>query len=95
MSTQDPSQVEIDLLRRAEVVVLNTIQFDTRAAAEARFGRVWDPDQLSRDFEVIGFLAPYCGVILRVDSDLGRAGQRGSLRFTHLPRWYFDWKADT
>lgn len=48
----------------------------------------WDTAELQRDFDVIGFLAPY--VVVRRKSD----GQRGSLEFTHHPRTYFNWVPD-
>jgi hypothetical protein len=54
-----------------------------RANLEAKHGRVWDTDELQRDFEVIGFLAPFVGVRRRAD------GVRGSLLFQASPRFYF------
>jgi hypothetical protein len=39
-------------------------------------------------YDVIGFLAPFVIVTRKRD------GAKGSLRFTHSPRFYFDWKAD-
>jgi len=44
----------------------------------------WDTDALRRDFEVVGFLAPYVVVARRSD------GVKGTLEFTHNPRVYFD-----
>ena len=54
-----------------------------RAALEAEFGEVWDPNELAAQFEVLGFLAPYVVVRRKVD----RA--KGSLEFQHDPRFYF------
>lgn len=51
-----------------------------RASLVARYGSVWDTDELRRDFDVLGFSAP-C-VVVRRKSD----GQRGTLEFTHEPR---------
>jgi hypothetical protein len=48
----------------------------------------WDTDELRRDFEVEGFLAPF--VVVRRKSD----GVRGSLQFNHNPRVYFGFTAD-
>jgi hypothetical protein len=48
----------------------------------------WDTDELRRDFEVIGFMAPF--VVVRRKSD----GVKGSLEFTHSPRVYFNFIAD-
>ena len=50
--------------------------------------RRWTTDELTRDFEVIGFAAPF--VVVRRKSD----GAKGSLEFTHSPRVYFGWRAD-
>lgn len=54
-----------------------------RAKLEADMGQVWDTEELKRDFDVIGFQAPYVVVTRRSD------GKKGSLEFTHMPRFYF------
>ena len=54
-----------------------------RAALELKHGQVWDTQELGRDYEVIGFLAPL--VMVRRRSD----GIVGSLMFQHEPRFYF------
>ncbi len=59
-----------------------------REVLEQTHGRVWDTSQLTEDFEVIGFLAPF--VAVRRKSD----GQKGSLSFQHSPRLYFDFVED-
>ena len=59
-----------------------------REALEAQHGQVWDVDELRRDFEVIGFLAPF--VAVRRKSD----GALGSLMFQHMPRFYFRFLPD-
>jgi len=61
---------------------------DSREALEGQHGQVWSTDELSRDFEVLGFLAPY--VVVRRRSD----GQKGSLEFQHSPRFYFGFRLD-
>lgn len=50
---------------------------------------MWDTAALQRDFEVIGFAAPF--VVVRRKSD----GVKGSLEFMHHPRVYFGFRADT
>lgn len=60
----------------------------SREALQAKYGQVWNTDELRRDFDVEGFLAPY--VVVRRKSD----GQRGTLEFQHEPRLYFNFKAD-
>ena len=59
------------------------------AEAQAAQEQTWTTKELQRDFEVLGFMAPF--VTVRRKSD----GQLGSLEFTHSPRVYFGWKADT
>ena len=44
-------------------------------------------DELLVDFEIIGFLAPFVCVIRKSD------GVKGSLMFTHMPRFYFNFEA--
>jgi hypothetical protein len=51
-------------------------------------GQTWTTTELQREFEVIGFAAPF--VVVRRKSD----GAVGSLEFQHHPRVYFSWKAD-
>lgn len=48
----------------------------------------WTTDELREDFEVIAFLAPFVEVVRKAD------GVRGTLMFSHVPRLYFDWKAE-
>ena len=60
----------------------------SREALEAQHGQVWSTDELTRDFEVLGFLAPY--VVVRRRSD----GRKGSLEFQHRPRFYFGFRLD-
>lgn len=57
----------------------------TREELVERYGadNVWDTSELSRDFTVHGFLAPYCVVTRKRD------GVKGSLVFQHHPRFYF------
>ena len=54
----------------------------------ARAEQRWDTRELARDFEVIGFMAPF--VVVKRKSD----GAKGSLEFTHNPRWYFNFVKD-
>ena len=69
-------------LRRAQLAHLNATP-SGREALEALHGQVWDTAELTRDFEVLGFLAPYVTVRRRSD------GLLGSLQFQHRPRFYF------
>jgi len=69
--------------RRAMCAELNAAAHPERAATEARYGRCWSTDELTRDYEVIGFAAPL--VVVRRKAD----GVKGSLMFQHNPRLYF------
>ncbi len=57
-----------------------------RDLAEAK--KRWDTDQLREEFEVIGFMAPFVAVVRKSD------GKKGSLEFTHNPRFYFNFVPD-
>ena len=50
----------------------------------AQASKVWTTDQLRAEFEVIGFAAPF--VVVKRKSD----GKKGSMEFTHSPRFYFN-----
>ena len=51
-------------------------------------GQTWTTAELARDFEVLGFAAPFVVVVRRSD------GVTGSLEFTNHPRVYFGWRQD-
>lgn len=72
-----------EFYRRQRIVEINAVP-GSREALEAEHGQVWNTDELSGDFEVTGFLAPF--VVVRRKSD----GKKGSLEFQHDPRLYFD-----
>jgi hypothetical protein len=57
-----------------------------RDLAEAK--QRWTTDELREEFEVIGFMAPFCVVRRKAD------GKKGSMEFTHNPRFYFNFVAD-
>jgi hypothetical protein len=69
-------------LRRA-MIASGQVQHDLEKADKR-----WDTDQLREEFEVIGFLAPF--VVVKRKSD----GVKGSMEFTHSPRFYFNFQAD-
>lgn len=58
--------------------------FRDLASAEQR----WNTEELARDFVVHNFLAPFVVVTRKSD------GKKGSLEFTHSPRFYFNWTED-
>jgi hypothetical protein len=59
---------------------------DDLAEAVAAEAPTWTTEELTRDFEVIGFAAPF--VVVRRRSD----GVKGTLEFTHSPRVYFNFE---
>lgn len=73
--------------RRQRVAEINR-QVRTREAIEAKCGHVWDTTELQRDFTVLGFLAPYVVVERKAN------GVKGSLEFSHSPRYYFNFQED-
>ena len=73
---------ETEDVRRQMVAQINA-QPGTREYLAAKHGQVWDTQQLSEEFEVIGFMAPV--VVVRRLSD----AVKGSLMFQHSPRFYF------
>ncbi len=80
-------------VRRERLAAINcAVQSDDqeveRKRFEAQHGQVWDTAQLSQDFDVLGFVAPY--VVVRRKSD----GRKGSLEFQHSPRFYFNFVLD-
>ena len=50
-------------------------------------GNVWNTGELSRDFTVEGFMAPFCVVSERA------SGRRGSVMFQDSPRFYYNFQS--
>jgi hypothetical protein len=80
---------EIETFRRAELIKINSrVESDhkdsERKRLETLYGQVWDTVELTTEFEVKGFLAPYISVTRKRD------GKKGSLLFQHSPRFYFN-----
>lgn len=72
---------------RMEMVNAINSQPSEREILEKEYGQVWTTNELTRDFDVIGFGAPF--VVVKRKSD----GQKGSLMFQHSPRFYFKFEA--
>lgn len=49
---------------------------------------VWDTNEVQELFTVHGFVAPYVVVTRKLD------GVKGTLMFTHMPRFYFDFEPE-
>lgn len=76
------SMEHTDEMRKILAGILNITNL-TREDLEHAYGRVWDTDQLQEAFSVEAFLAPYVYVTRKSD------GKKGTLMFTHSPRFYF------
>jgi len=59
-----------------------------RKDLEARYGEVLDTQQMQQKYLVLAFAAP-CVVVERLSD-----GARGSLEFSHSPRFYHSFVAD-
>lgn len=59
-----------------------------RTKLEEQYGEVLTTSEMQERYTVEGFLAPF--VVCRRKSD----GKRGTLMFSHSPRFYFGWKED-
>lgn len=76
-------------IRRAMVNDINN-QVETNNPDEERqrleelYGEVWDTNGVWNNFEVTGFMAPFCLVKRKSD------GKKGTLAFQHRPRFYFN-----
>ncbi len=79
----DPTET----IRRQEVVAINSNP-GSREALEAQYGQVWDTQELRRDFDITGFMAPFVVVRRKADNVVG------SLQFQHDPRLYYGFSAD-
>jgi len=58
---------------------------DPRAELEAKYGQVWSTPEATEAFHFTGFMAPFVVVIRKSD------GVKGSLLFSHSPRFYHSW----
>ncbi len=74
-------------IRRQLVAEINADP-GSREYLAVQHGQVWDTNELQRDFEALGFLAPL--IVVRRRSD----GVKGSLMFQHNPRFYFGFQSE-
>jgi hypothetical protein len=79
----DSEDLMLEQSRRLRVEEIN-VRPRTRPELEAKYGRVWDTEELKTEFEIVAFIAPY--IALRYRSN----GQLASLEFQHAPRFYFN-----
>ena len=57
-----------------------------RARLEAKYGKVYDTKEVSAEFEIEGFMAPYIVCTSR------RTKEKGTMEFQHDPRFYFNFR---
>ncbi len=79
-----------ETIRREMVSDINhSIESDNKDAErirlESEHGQVWDTVELSADFTVQGFMAPFI-VCIEKKTDI-----KGTMMFQHNPRFYFGW----
>ena len=82
------NEIELENARKDEAARLNSIAAN-RIELEKTYGKVWDTSELSNDFDVRGFMAPYAVVVFRKSDSV-----EGFLSFQHSPRFYFDFIKD-
>ena len=83
MTSTDPTEDA----RRALVAEIDC-QPAERAALVERYGPIWNTSELTNDFEVLEFAAPFVIVRRKADKKLG------SLMFQHYTRYYFSFEED-
>lgn len=71
---------ETEEFRKAKVAEINN--------SEVTAEKTWTTDQLTEEFEVLGFMAPFVIVRNRVTK------LKGTLEFKHSPRIYFNWRPE-
>lgn len=82
--SNDPTET----IRRQMVAEINAAP-SLREELEAKYGQVWDTNQMQEDFQALGFMAPF--IIVQRHSD----NKKGTLTFQGSPRYYFDFQADS
>ena len=51
---------------------------------ETEYGRIYETEELMVEYEITSFMAPFVAVVRKSDN------QKGTMRFTHMPRFYYD-----
>lgn len=77
---------ETETIRRGMVAEINAAP-GSREELESKYGQVWDTNELTRDFTVLSFAAPFVVVTRKSDS------AQGSMMFQATPRFYFSFDA--
>ena len=77
--------------RREAVARINSeVEVDNedweRVRLEAKYGKVYNTQEVQAEFEIEGFMAPYVVCTSR------RTKERGTMEFQHQPRLYFNFR---
>jgi len=88
MNNDPTEQIRREQVHRINSEVKSDDKDQERTRLEEEYGQVWDTSQVSEDFEVIGFMAPYT-VVRRLSDSI-----KGSLQFQHSPRLYFNFRPE-
>ena len=72
-------------IRRQRVSEINSTPSE-RDLLKMQHGQVWDTKELTQDFEVVGFMAPFV-MVRRIEDDV-----KGSMKFQDNPRYCFDFQ---
>lgn len=78
---------QTEAIRKQMVTELNSAD-NTKAELEAKHGKVWTTSEMQEEFDALGFMAPFI-IVRKRDT-----GERGSLLFTHSPRFYFSFQPE-
>ena len=81
----DTANIRKSLVQKINSEVETNDKDAERKRLESNYGQVWNTEELSTTFEVLGFLAPFV-VVRKKDT-----GEKGSLEFQHDPRFYFNY----
>ena len=91
MSTDTTEAIRREMLPEVNAVTRDELgnerpKDQVRLDLEAQYGQVWSTEELSNDFTVLGFSTPLVVVIRKSDN------VKGSLKFCHQPRYYFEFE---
>ena len=78
---------QTEAIRKQMVAELNS-EDNTKTELEAKHGQIWTTSEMQEEFDALGFMAPFI-IVRKRDT-----GERGSLMFTHSPRYYFSWNPE-
>ena len=59
---------------------------DVFQAIQEEGGECWSTEEVTQEFDILGFMAPFC-VAVRIST-----GEKGALAFVHRPRIYYAWR---